>query len=214
MPAPAHPKIYHITHIDNLSNLSAVGALQSDARMIAAGNPQTAIGMATIKQRRLALPVRCHPGDHVGDYVPFYFCSRSVMLYLLHMGNHPEVTYRGGQDPIVHLEADLHDVVRWAQTQGRRWAFTLSNAGSNYAEFRASLDSIEEIKWGAVSATQWSASEIREGKQAEFLMKDAFPWNLFTRIGVRTMPVKLKADEILRNAAYAPRVEIQPTWYY
>jgi ssDNA thymidine ADP-ribosyltransferase, DarT len=34
--------------------------------------------MSTIKQRRLALPVTCHANDHVGDYVPFYFCPRST----------------------------------------------------------------------------------------------------------------------------------------
>lgn len=69
MPAPARPKIYHITHVDNLANLVATGALLSDARMIASGGPATTIGMASIKERRLALPVRCHPGDSVGEYV-------------------------------------------------------------------------------------------------------------------------------------------------
>lgn len=214
MPAPARPKIYHITHLDNLANLVAAEALQSDARMIASGGPATAIGMASIKERRLALPVRCHPGDYVGQYVPFYFCSRSVMLYLLYRGNHAEVTYRGGQEPIVHLEADLRDAVEWAEGEGRRWAFTLSNAGAYYAEFRSSLDAIDEINWDSVGSNQWSAPEVREGKQAEFLMKDAFPWSLFTRIGVRSMPVKMRVDQILSNAAHAPRVELQPTWYY
>lgn len=214
MPAPARPKIYHITHVDNLANLAATGALQSDARMIASGGPATTIGMTSIKERRLALPVRCHPGDSVGEYVPFYFCSRSVMLYLLYRGNHAEVTYRGGQEPIVHLEADLRDAVKWAEGEGRRWAFTLSNAGAYYAEFRSSLDAIDEINWDSVGSNQWSASEIREGKQAEFLMKDAFPWSLFTRIGVRSMPIKMRVDQILTNAAHTPRVEIQPTWYY
>jgi ssDNA thymidine ADP-ribosyltransferase, DarT len=93
------------------------------------------IGMSGIKARRLALPVPCHAGDCVGDYVPFYFCPRSIMLYVIHCANHPELTYRGGQEPIIHLEADLHGVVGWAQQQGRRWAFSLSNAGANYTEF-------------------------------------------------------------------------------
>lgn len=192
----------------------ARGGLFSDAQMIAAGGPQTAIGMATIKQRRLALPVRCHPGDHVGDYVPFYFCSRSVMLYLLHRGNHPEVAYRGGQSAIVHLEADLHEAVAWAVAQQRRWAFTLSNAGANYAEFRSDLAALAEVKWDAVAAHAWSASDVREGKQAEFLMHGSFPWNLFSRVGVHDMAVKLQVDQILATAAHRPRVDIQPTWYY
>jgi hypothetical protein len=55
--------------------------------------------MTAIKRRRLGLPLPCHAGDRVADYVPFYFCPRSVMLYLIHRGNHPELTYQGGQSP-------------------------------------------------------------------------------------------------------------------
>ena len=98
---PEQPKIYHITHIDNLPSIVKEG-LVSDAAMIARGGQAKMIGMSHIKQRRLSLPVSCHPGDHVGDYVPFYFCSRSVMLYLIYMRN-AELTYRDGQSAIVHF---------------------------------------------------------------------------------------------------------------
>ena len=30
----------------------------------------------------------------------------------------------------MHLEADLNEVVAWADASGRRWAFSLSNAGA------------------------------------------------------------------------------------
>ncbi len=39
--------------------------------------------MSEIKRRRVEeLEVDCHPGTKVGDYVPFYFCPRSVMLFV------------------------------------------------------------------------------------------------------------------------------------
>ena len=41
------------------------------------------------------------------------FCPRSIMLYILHMGNHPDISYKGGQQPIVHLQADFHKVIDW-----------------------------------------------------------------------------------------------------
>src|ERR1044071_7424947 len=97
---PARPHIYHITHVDNLSSILAEGGLWSDAAMIARGGPEASIGMSNIKQRRLGLSVKCHRPDRVGEYVPFYFCPRSIMLYLIHCANHPELTYRGGQEPI------------------------------------------------------------------------------------------------------------------
>lgn len=80
--------------------------------------------MNKLKKTRLNdREVKCHPGTMVGEYVPFYFAPRSVMLYLLHRGNHLEVDYSGGQRPLVHLEADLRATVTWAnqQVHRRRW---------------------------------------------------------------------------------------------
>ncbi len=117
---PDRPLIYHITHVDNLEQIIVNGELVCDAEMIRRGGPAASIGITGIKARRLSLPVRCHPGDVVGDYVPFYFSPCSVMLYLLFRDNHPELTYHGGQGPIVHLEADLREVVAWADARRRR----------------------------------------------------------------------------------------------
>jgi hypothetical protein len=88
---PTHPKIYHIVHIDKLPWIIAARCLWSDAIMAERNAAGTVIGMSTIKDRRLRLPVAPHPGLHVGDFVPFYFCPRSVMLYVIHMANHPDV---------------------------------------------------------------------------------------------------------------------------
>jgi hypothetical protein len=115
-PVPAQPKIYHITHIDNMSTIIREGVLLCDAAIAARGGPNVTIGMSEIKRRRIEeISVTCHPETKVGDYVPFYFCPRSVMLYLLYRANHSVLTYFGGQEPILHLVADLHEVVAWAE---------------------------------------------------------------------------------------------------
>ncbi len=212
--APAQPSIYHITHVDNLSAILADDCLWSDSAMIEHGGPKASIGMSAIKKRRLRLPVKCHPGDHVGDYVPFYFCPRSIMLYLIHMANHPELTYRGGQKPILHLEADLHETVAWADSEGRRWAFSLSNAGAVYTAFRKRLDQLDEIDWKAAAATDFREPEIKEGKQAEFLLRESFPWHLVRRIGVRTAAVRHRVASTLAASRHRPPVEVLPEWYF
>ena len=213
-PPPAQPKIYHIVHVDRLASIIADGCLWSDAEVVKRGQPGTTIGMSGIKVRRLALPVECHPGDYVGEFVPFYFCPRSIMLYVIHCANHPELTYRGGQGPIVHLEADLHEVVAWADASGRRWAFALSNAGAYYTQFRSRVDQLDEVNWPAVAAMDFRAAEVKEGKQAEFLVHHEFPWHLVRRIGVSARGIAQQVASAISGVAQRPVVEILRDWYF
>lgn len=213
MAVPAHPKIYHIVHVDRLPSIIASGGLLCDAEIVRRDPPGTTIGMNGIKQRRLnELTLSSHPGLHVGDCVPFYFCPRSIMLYLIYQANHPELHYRAGQGPIVHLEADLRQAVSWAEYHGRRWAFTLSNAGAYYFEDRCNLDQLDDIDWDAVQATNWQ--RCKEGKQAEFLVEFDFPWSLITRIGVMSHQVHAQVCAAIEAAGHKPRVELRREWYY
>ena len=213
MAVPAQPKVYHIVHVDRLRSIVADDCLWCDAEIVRRAPPGTTIGMSGIKQRRLEeLTLSNYPELHVGDCVPFYFCPRSVMLYLIYQGNHPDLTYRGGQEPIVHLEADLQSVVAWAKKHRRRWAFTLSNAGSYFFEDRCDLTQLHEIDWDAVQATDWR--QCKEGKQAEFLFEDRFPWPLVERIGVQSRAIYQQVANLLPTKGHRPPVEIRPDWYY
>lgn len=97
MPVPAQPKIYHIVHVDCLLSILRDGFLWCDAEVERRNPDRTIIGMNKIKQRRLMLPLSSHP--------------RSVMLYLISQRNHPELRYCGGQEPILHLQCDMHDTI-------------------------------------------------------------------------------------------------------
>ena len=218
VPVPAQPKIYHIVHVDRMPSIIADGYLWADAIIRDRAHTGTTIGMTTIKQRRLQLPITSHPGLHVGDCVPFYFCPRSVMLYLLYRGNYEELTYRDGQEPIIHLEADLIATITWAQQQRKKWAFTLSNAGAYYFEDRCDLAQLSEINWAAVQATKWAglgvSDSVKEGKQAEFLLQERFPWQLVERIGVISRAIAQQVMHHLHHVVHRPKVEIKRDWYY
>jgi ssDNA thymidine ADP-ribosyltransferase, DarT len=216
---PDNPKIYHILHVDRLASVVADGALWCDAVMVENPGSGTVIGMDQIKHRRLhECTLRSHPGLRVGQCVPFYFCPRSVMLYLIWKGNHPNLGFRGGQGPILHLEADLRATVDWANRARRRWAFTLSNAGAYYVEDRCDVEQLGEVNWEAVASEKWSGpgvpSSVRHGKQAEFLIEHEFPWELVERIGAVSPGVAQQAANALHRAGHRPTVEIRPDWYY
>lgn len=213
MTVPVRPKLYHIVHVDRLPSIVADDGLWCDAEVVRRAPPGTTIGMTNIKRRRLTeLRLASHPTLHVGDCVPFYFCPRSIMLYLIHQGNHPELAYRGGQGPIVHLQADLHACVAWAEDHGQRWAFTLTNAGSRYFEDRCNLDRLHEIDWQAVESRQWPS--CKEGKQAEFLLERRLPWHLIESIGVYSQAVLREALPALPPDGHRPDVAIRADWYY
>ena len=219
MTVPAQPKVYHIVHVDRLPSIIASHGLFSDSTMSSYTGHGTTIGMSDIKARRLDRSVlNSHPGLHVGQCVPFYFCPRSIMLYLIHCANQPGLSYRGGQAPIVHLECDLNASVEWAEENSRRWAFTLSNAGSSYFEDRSELGSLHEINWDAVLTNRWSGAgiskSVKEGKQAEFLVENGFPWELVERIGVFGQPTYLQATRALAASAHKPQIEVKSDWYY
>ena len=72
--------IYHITHADNLEQIVREGRLWCDAQRIARGLAHTNIGYSHIKARRMRHPVTVSAGGTLGEYVPFNFCPRSVML--------------------------------------------------------------------------------------------------------------------------------------
>ena len=218
MTVPAQPKIYHIVHLDRLPSIVADDCLWCDAEIAKRSPSGTTIGMNSIKHRRLQRPLTSHPHLHVGACVPFYFCPRSIMLYLIYRANDPELTYRGGQGPIIHLEADLHKSVTWAEQNRKRWAFALSNAGSTYFEDRCNVAQLNEINWHAVQSNQWSgigiSPAIKEGKQAELLIEYNFPWQLVERIGVHSRAILQKVGDALSAGGHRPKIEIKSDWYY
>jgi hypothetical protein len=71
---------YRITHIDNLPLLLHDGIVNkyhpnSSNNYINIGNPE-------VIDVRSTMPVRIHNYGMIGEYVPFYFTPKSIMLYI------------------------------------------------------------------------------------------------------------------------------------
>jgi hypothetical protein len=212
---PEKPKIYHITHIRNLDNILSDKMLWSDSKRMKLGLDCEIIGMSEIKSRRLKeLEVKCHSGTKVGEYVPFYFCPRSIMLYILYMRNHPGIDYHEGQEPIIHLQADLKTAVKWATDSKIRWAFSDINAGTYAAQFYDNLDWLNDvINWSDVEATDWTDAAVKEYKQAEFLIYESFPWKLVEKIGVCNNRIRGQVIDKVGSTA-SIEISVEKEWYY
>ena len=57
--------------------------------------------------------------------------------------------------------------------------------------------------------------DCSEEKQAEFLVKDFFPWDKVESIGVRDATMLRRVEDLLTGSGGSPpRVDVCPHWYY
>ena len=150
-------------------------------------------------------PVPVGVGGLLGDYVPFHFCYRSVMLYVVSRGHDD---YHGGQENVVHLVSS----VSRATQEDRAWAFTDRHAELAHALYFDDLTQLGEVPWDVMRLTYWQ--DVREERQAEFLVHRFLPWTAIAGIGVMSPMAAARVEEALSDAAHRPGVVVRPTWYY
>jgi ssDNA thymidine ADP-ribosyltransferase, DarT len=200
--------IYHITHVENLASIITEGRLWSDAMRIAKKLPCKTVGMNHIKERRLRRQVPVAAKGTLGEYVPFNFCNRSIMLYALHRG-HPD--YDGGQDSILHLVSTIAAAVGC----GRPFAFTDRHADLAYTAYFDSTEHLSKIPWKVMPVRQWGGdNELKAKRQAEFLVHKWFPWECVHAIVASNRRTAERAIAILEAAEHRPAVMVEPSWYY
>ena len=198
--------ISHITHIDNLASILQQGCLWSDAKRIELGLVNQNIGYNHIKQRRLVRSVSVAAGGTIGQYVPFNFCPRSVMLFVIHRG-HPE--YQGGQERVLHLISDVETV----RLSNEDCFFTDIHADLDYAEQIDDFDRLSELDLQRIIKERYW-QDFKEEKQAEFLAFGSVQWQTIKRIGVKTQAMAEEVQQILHVQEHQPEVIVNPDWYY
>lgn len=202
---PDQTLIYHITDVENLPGILAGGGLRSDAAM-AQHNPAV-IGYGHIKRRRMTeIRVDCCGERFVGEFVPFYFCPRSPMLYTVNLGKTGRAP--GCQGSIIHLVSTLAAGI----SQDRPWAISDGNAGARHATFSTDLTALVGLDWAAIRATQWQGKTHE--KSAEFLIADFFDWSGFHAVVCQNEATAQQVQNMLLHTAHRPTVKIEPHWYY
>lgn len=202
---PLDPTIYHITEISNLPSIIHNG-LVSDALL--ANVPHAVIGYSNIKERRMTeYRVPCCGNRFVGEFVPFYYCPRSPMLYTINNGNTGKPA--GHQKEIVHLVTTVSRVAHL----GRAWAISDGNAGAAAVSFASDMNALERmLDWDAIKALDWRGRTRQ--KMAEFLVADAVPWTSIFGIGVIDQTAAQRVHEVLNGVAHQPEVKVLRNWYY
>jgi hypothetical protein len=204
--------IYRISHIDNLPLLLEQQGLWCGNVLKDNGLPYKTIGNQDLTAHRADRSVRCSQGGNLNDYVPFYFCPRSVMLYLIHKKH--ETTYGGGQEPVIHLRSSTEVL----SAAGLKWFFTDRNAHISYAAQIDDPSKLNELDLATIQSNTWHNTaedpDRKERKMAECLVHRFVPWNCITGIGVFSQRYREDALAILTKYRSSTEVRIASGWYY
>lgn len=202
---PATTAIYHITDVSNLPGILQREGLQSDRAM--AGEVHTRIGYDHIKLRRLSeTRIACCGDRFVGEFVPFYYCPRSPMLFVLNQGRTGRPV--GCQQTVIHLVSTVADAIGLK----RDWAISDGNAGAAYPSFYNELRALEQLDWDAIGARSWQGRTNQ--KSAEFLVADFFPFTAIRTIGCYNSTVANEVAGMLAESRHRPTVLAHRDWYY
>lgn len=205
---PSKTRIYHITDVSNLEAIFAEGALILDALARKRAPSTTVIGYAHIKDRRLAqYRIACCGNRFVGEFVPFYFCPRSPMLYTINRGKTGRQP--GCQATIVHLVSSVQNGYELQLP----WAISDGNAGAPYTTFANDAQALERVNWEVVGSNDWKGERLN-AKMTEFLVADRFPVSALIGIGCENPETAEMARQIV--ARYSPDlpVKVFKKWYY
>ncbi len=207
--------IYHIVDHRNLQQIIDNNGLFRKSYLINKSIKNIDIAQPGIQERRFKFRVSACKGGYLSDYVPFYFATRSPMLYSIHKGN--VKSYKGSQKDIIYLVSSVQKI---SQRQ-LNCCYTDGHAILKFTEFSDDLSELERsIDWEIINSWSWHDTDIdvdrKRKKQAEFLVHHYVPWELIEKIIVIDSIMKRKVESIITNSStlHKPSVEIQQKWYY
>jgi hypothetical protein len=213
VPRPQPALVYHFTRLEHLAGVVTHGLL-SDNNAQAAGLLSVEIGNTGIKEDRRRRVVPIPPGGHVADYAPFYFATRSPMMFAIEKGNVP--TYQDGSDRLVYLVSSLERLTEY----GLPVLLTDRNAVLSYTEFINLADGLEDdfIDWPLMRATYWfdtaAQPDRRERRMAECLVYERVPWDAILGVAAKTQAVADEATSIMRDLAQPSQARVRRNWYF
>ena len=205
--------IYHITPISNLPILLQCGELRSKNQLRSGSTSYESIAYEHIQERRAAKAVPCGPRGSLHDYVPFYFASRSPMLYAIHKGYVDG--YQGHQSDILHLVTTAEAIA----SASLGFAFSDGHAVMGYTSFYDDLKVLPTtIDWEIMKAEYWNDTnedgDRKRRRQAEFLVHQSVPMPLIRGIGVINQTVADEVNQILNQFGQTMAVKVRRNYYY
>ena len=204
--------IYHITHLDNLPGILDTGGLQCKNDQLRQRSDYRNIAHANIQDRRTSKTIACGPGGNLHDYVPFYFCVRSPMLYAIHRG--VVEGYDGPQSDVIYLVSSIEQM----EKHDIPFVFTDGHGTVALTAFYDDLKHLDRIDWKLMEDRYWhdtlSDGDRKRRRQAEFLIHTFCPWDSLLGVAVYDENIKAQVEYIAKEHNTSISAHVRRKWYY
>lgn len=165
-------RIFRLTHYKNLPFILENGIHCANSKI---RDPNfIPIGAQRLIESRAFTPIKLIPDRVLSDYVPFYFCPKSPMLYVLSKRGVQGVEC--AQEDLVYLVSSVECIAE----QPLDFVFTDRHAVLAYAKFFKQTEDLSQLNWDAIRSEHWGdrfdpTRAVRELKQSEFLVYQHIP---------------------------------------
>lgn len=163
---------YRICHIQNLLHLLQVGLCTKHHPL--ASESFVSIGNSEIINVRDTTRVKIEGYGLIGEYVPFYFTPRSIMLYNIVTGFRAPVVPVVPRNRIVVIRSRIDQLI-----EADRYFFTNGQANDASTDHFGELKDLDKVDWEIIHGSNFSKSDGDFDRprryQAEFLVYNHVP---------------------------------------
>ncbi len=207
--------IYHFTHAKNLSSILSTGYIYCKSQL-PDSDQLVNVSHQNIQEKRRNKQIGCHPGGILHDYVPFYFATRSPMMYVISRDG--VEGYDSNTKPLIYLVSSIERV----RELGLSFAFSDGHPIMALSRFYGDVARLNKVDWEVMEARMWRETEEdpdpdkSRRRQAEFLVHRKFPWDAVEYLAVKNRDVKDRLDRHLSEdwPEKVKPVKVEPGWYF
>jgi hypothetical protein len=203
-------RIYHVTHVRNLVDILSTGAVLSDTSESWVTRPTVDISAPETRESRRSTAVSGLGSPNVADFVPFFLVPNATIWEDIRAGTTDPRLSADARGVVAADFVLLVSTVKHAAdaTEDGGIVVTDGDAAHVLTRFAASTESSERML-RRLRADD-SAETIVE---AELLVKDSFPFELVTLIGVANDRSRDEVRAILKSSVHSPKVAVYPPWF-
>lgn len=201
--------VYRIIHRDNLLDLLTHGLVNRMHEN--ATKDFVIIDDTDVIDWRIIEPVKIRGYGSIGDYIPFYFTPRSIMLFNIITGfRHPKVLKRN-KDEIIVIRCLIKELARRPQ-----WFFTDGQALTS--KHYNNLVYLDQIGWESIQASVFNKTrndpDRQRRYQAEFLVFETVPIECIESLTVYDEAMRSWVESLVKSKNLSIAVHIHKSYFF